>query len=166
MLSTTIRTPAFQTDCRPWMQRRGLVSVLLFACTLLPRPVAGAGLTPSQVVRLWIAFYGQQDTLHAAGFTTAGFRHGDAPDIWAVKTLSVLHLLDYHHLGGEIVTAAISETAATIVLAAKIHTRLGTITQTETYRLQHQAGRWLIDRLEITDEVLQEHDPEDNALEV
>ena len=166
MLSTGTRTRTTRTDRRS--QRWGLllVSLLLLAHMLSPQLGEGAGLAPSQVVRLWILFYGQQDTLHAAGFTTAGFRHGEAPDVWAVKTHSVLHLLDYQHLGGEIVTAAISETAATIVLAAKIHTRLGTITQTETYHLQYQAGRWLIDRLEITDEVLQEHDPEDNALEV
>jgi len=166
MLPTGIKNTASRLDRWARLQRWVLLSVLLFVCTLLPHPVAGAGLAPSQVVRLWILFYGQQDTLHAAGFTTAGFRHGEAPDVWAVKTHSVLHLLDYQHLGGEIVTAALSETAATIVLAATIHTRLGTITQTETYRLQHQAGRWLIDRLEITDEVLHEPDHEDNSLEV
>src|SRR5262249_42715798 len=124
---------------------------------------AGAGLTPSQVVRLWIAFYGQQDTLHAAGFTTARFRQGQAPAVWAAHMYTVLHQVDYQHLGGQIVSAAVSETEATIVLGATIHTRLGTLTQTETYRLQRHRGRWLIDRLEVTAQVRHGVDPEDGS---
>jgi len=139
------------------IRRLLFVSFLLLTCARSPYPVEGAGLAPSQVVRLWILFYGQQDTLHAAGFTTAQFRQGEAPEVWAVKTHAALHQVDYQHLGGDIVAATISETEATIVLAAKVHTRLGTITQTETYRLHCQRGRWLIDRLEITDAILQEH---------
>ena len=143
-------------DHRRGRWRVALVSCLLLASWHSPFPVEGAGLAPSQVVRLWIVFYGQQDPLHAAGFTTAGFRQDEAPVVWAAKAYAALRELDYQHLGGEIVTAAVSETEATIILAATIHTRLGLMTQTETYRLQQHAGRWLIDRLEVSDQALQE----------
>src|SRR5262245_47519047 len=166
MLSTGTRTQTSRTDRRS--QRCGLLLVgcLLLTSVLSPYPVLGAGLAPSQVVRLWILFYGQQDTLHAAGFTTARFRGGESPSLWAVKTQAVLHSADYHHLGGEIVSAALTETSATIVLAAKVHRRSGTSTQTETYSLQRQGGRWLIDRLEITDQVPHNPAEEADALEV
>jgi hypothetical protein len=59
--------------------------------------------------------------------------------------------MDYQHLGGEIVSAALTGTTAMIVLAASSHTRRDTITQTETYHLQRHDNRWLIDPLEITD---------------
>jgi hypothetical protein len=166
MLLSGIRAQSSKTDRLRGMRRWKLFSFVLFVCLLLPSSGAGAGLAPSQVVRLWIIFYGQQDTLRAAGFTTAQFRHGEAPEVWAVKTHLALHLVEYQHLGGEIVTAAVSQTAATIVLAAKIHTRLGTTAQTETYHLLHQGDRWLIDRLEVTDQVPQDSDHEDNSLEV
>jgi hypothetical protein len=166
MFPTDTRTQALGTDRRPGMQRGKLFSFVLFVCLLLPPPGASAGLAPSQVVRLWITFYGQQDTLRAAGFTTVQFRHGEPPEVWAAKTHLALHLVEYQHLGGEIVTTTLSETAATIVLAAKIHTRLGTTAQTETYHLQRQGGRWLIDRLEVTDQVPQEPDHRDDSREI
>jgi len=162
MLSDGTRAKAFRTDRRSQRWELLLVSFVFLTCTLSSRSVEGAGLAPSQVVRLWILFYGQHDTLHAAGFTTAGFRQGETPAVWAAKTHAVLRRVDYQHLGGEIVSAALSETTATIVLAAKVHTQLGTIAQTETYRLQRDAGRWLIDQLEVTDVVRQEPDRQDD----
>ena len=153
-------------DCRSQGWKLFLVSFLLLASVLSPSPVEGAGLAPSQVVRLWIRFYGQQDTLPAAGFTTAGFRKGEPPAVWAAKAHAVLHCVDYQHLGGEIMSATLSETTATIILAATIHTRRGTTTQTETYHLRRQDGRWLIDQLEITDQVRQEPGVENTFLEV
>jgi hypothetical protein len=101
--------------------------------------------------------------LHAVGFITARFRQGEVPSVWAVKMQAALHRLDYQHRGGEIVAVTLSETTATVVLAATIYTRLGTLTQTETYRLQRQAGRWLIDQLEITDQVRQGRGHEDSC---
>src|SRR4051794_25685351 len=166
MLFSGVKAQASRTDRRPGAQRGKLFCFLLFVCLLLRPSGASAGLAPSQVVRLWIMFYGQQDTLRAAGFTTVQFRQGEAPAVWAVKTHLALHLVEYQHLGGEIVTTTLSETAATIVLAAKIHTRLGTTAQTETYHLQRQGGRWLIDRLEVTDQVPQEPDHRDDSREI
>jgi hypothetical protein len=166
MRSVDIRARAPSLDRRSprWWLR--LVSCLLLTWFLSASSVEGAGLAPSQVVRLWIVFLDQHDTLHAAGFTTAGFRQGEAPAVWAAHTYAVLHWVHYHHLGGEIVTAAVSEMEATIVLGATIHTRLGTITQKETYRLRRHVGRWLIDGLEVTDQVRHGHNPEDNSREV
>ena len=146
-------------------QQWGLALVCFWLLTraLSPYSVEGAGLAPSQVVRLWILFSSQHDMLHAAGFTTARFRQGEVPSVWAVKMQAALHCLDYQHRGGEIVAVTLSETTATVVLTATIHTRLGTLPQTETYCLQRQAGRWLIDRLEVTDQVRQERGHEDSC---
>jgi len=166
MRSTGPGPLASQQDRRQRRKRRALVSCVLCMFLLSSVPARGTGLAPSQVVRLWILFYGQQDTLHAAGFTTVGFRQGEAPAVWAAKTYAVLHWVDYQHLGGEIVSAAVSAMETTIVLRAMIRTRLGIITQTETYHLQRHAGRWLIDRLEVTDQVRHGHDDKDNSREV
>jgi len=163
MRSAGIRAQIPSLDCRSSRWRLRLVSCVLLTCSLSPYLVEGAGLAPSQVVRLWILFYGQQDTLHAAGFTTAGFRQGQAPAVWAAHMYAALHQVDYQHLGGEIVTAAVSETEATLVLEAMNRTRLGLMTQTETYCLQRHAGQWLIDRLEVTDQVRHGPAPEEGS---
>jgi hypothetical protein len=163
MLSVGIRAQR-ASMVRRWPRRgRLLVGVLLLTWALSAAPGVGAGLSPSQVVRLWLVFYGQQDTLHAAGFTTARFRQGQVPAVWAAHMFAMLHQVDYQHLGGEIISAAVSETEATIVLRATVHTRQGTSTQTETYRLQRYAGRWLIDRLEVTEQGHHDSDPEDRS---
>jgi len=67
---------------------------------------------------------------------------------------AVLREIDYQHLGGEVVEEGVSGDTAIVTLHGRIAALDGISTQTERYRLKRIEGRWLIDTLEVRDEVV------------
>ena len=60
----------------------------------------------------------------------------------------------YDHLAGELVEEQVTEEVATITLTARIVAIDGVSLQREVYTLKRVRGRWLIDDLEVKDEVV------------
>jgi len=109
--------------------------------------------TPQTVVQQWMALY-SKDTARAATLTTPRFRDGEAASGWARKTQGALQEIQYEHQGGSIVTATLTGDTAIVTVNARISAIDGVSTQTEVYTLQRLRGHWLIDALEVQDEVL------------
>ncbi|MBI3301034.1 MAG: hypothetical protein HYZ72_03000 [Deltaproteobacteria bacterium] len=65
----------------------------------------------------------------------------------------MLRKIGYQHLGGQRVKEVVRGGTATVVVKARIRTLVGITEQTEVYLLKRMEGRWLIDHLEVQDEV-------------
>jgi len=130
-----------------------LVVVVGSMVYLLPPSLDEADLTPGEVVRQWIQLYGQ-DTVRAAALTTEHFRKGEQPQEWAKRIQRELEAIDYQHLVGEITEETLNGKLATVTVHAGIVAIDGVSTQTEIYTLKRVHSRWLIDHLEVTDEII------------
>ena len=129
-----------------------VVGVAGMLCLLLP-PLHKADLAPGEVVTQWTQLYGQ-DTTRAALLTTERFRKGEEPQAWGARLQAALQEIGYHHLTGELVEEQVTEEVATITLKARIVAIDGVSLQREVYTLKRVRGWWLIDSLEVTDEVV------------
>lgn len=109
--------------------------------------------SPGEVVQMWTQLY-SQNTAQAALLTTGRFRQWQEPERWAEKKRVKLSKIHFQHLGGEVVKAWVSEESATIFFNARVRTSLGIITRLEVYGLRRIGGRWLIDAVKVTDEVI------------
>lgn len=127
----------------------GIIGGLLFLATAA---LAGDP-SPGEVVQAWTRLYGQ-DTARAAGLTTDRFRRGEAPGKWARRTQRALQDIGYRHLGGEIIEEKITGEVTTVILKACIVAVDGVSVQKEVYTIKRVEGRWLIDTLEVKDEIV------------
>jgi hypothetical protein len=109
--------------------------------------------TPQAVVQQWMALYGT-DTLQGAALTTTRFREGKDATAWATRTHLLLQEIKYERLEGAIVSSTILGDTAVVTVRARISAIDGVATHTELYTLQQLNGQWLIDALEVKDEVL------------
>jgi len=131
--------------------------VLLTALFLFTASVSAEELSPSAAVLSWTRLYGQETT-RAALLTTDRFRQREHVHVWAERTHHILQQIGYHHLGGQVVKEVVREGTATVFLKARIRTLIGVTEQTEIYTLRQVGGQWLIDSLEVRDEVIPEEE--------
>lgn len=131
--------------------------VLLMALFLLTAAVSAEEPSPSVAVLSWTRLYGQE-TSRAALLTTDRFRQREHVHVWADRTQRILQQIGYHHLGGQVVKEVVREETATVFLKARIRTLIGVTEQQELYTLRRVDGQWLIDSLEIRDEVIPEEE--------
>lgn len=109
--------------------------------------------TPSDVVQTWTRLYGK-DTAQASFLTTERFRVGKSRREWTETTRRLLEVIGYAHLGGEVESEMITGEGAMVVLKARIVAVDGVSLQTEVYTLRRVRTRWLIDEVEVRDEVV------------
>ena len=131
-----------------------LVCQLIFAVVLILQsgPALAGHLGPAEIVKLWIQVY-PKDMKTAAAITTQGFREGQTSADWIASKEEMLKGLDFHYLGGKILSEQIEGEVAEVHFHAHLHTVVGDQTQEEVYRLRKQAnGGWLIESIEVADE--------------
>ena len=131
-----------------------LVCQLIFAVVLILQSgtVTAERLSPAEIVKLWIQVY-PKDMKSAAAITTQGFREGQTSADWIASKEEALNDLDFHYLGGKIISEKLEGEVSEIHFHAHLSTVLGDQTQEEVYRLRKQAdGGWLIESIEVEDE--------------
>ena len=136
-----------------------LVCQLVFAVVLILHSGTGIAerLSPAEIVKLWIQVY-PKEMKSAAAITTQGFRDGQTSADWIASKEEMLKGLDFHYLGGKIISEKLEGEVSEIHFHAHLATVLGDQTQEEVYRLRKQAdGGWLIESIEVADEHF--HDP-------
>jgi len=109
-------------------------------------------LPPEAVVKQWTKLYGR-DTIAAGRLTTDSFRGGTSPQVWGEKTQTFLKSFGYQHLGGKILSVQTSTAKASIVLRALIAAGDGVSWKRETYTLKRVGNQWLIDALDVKEDV-------------
>ena len=115
-------------------------------------PVTAERLSPAEIVKLWIQVY-PKDMKSAAAITTQGFRNGQTSAEWIASKEEALKDLEFHYLGGKIISEKLEGEVSEIHFHAHLSTVLGDQTQEEVYRLRKQAdGGWLIQSIEVEDE--------------
>ena len=130
------------------------VSQLFLAVVLmLPSgPAIAERLSPAEIVKLWIQVY-PKDMKSAAAITTPGFRDGQTSADWIASKEEMLKDLEFHYLGGKIISEKLEGEVSEVHFHAHLHTVVGDQTQEEVYRLRKQAdGGWLIESIEVEDE--------------
>ena len=131
-----------------------LVCQLIFAVILILQggTVTAERLSPAEIVKLWIQVY-PKDMKSAAAITTQGFRDGQTSADWIALKGEMLKDLEFHYLGGKIISEKIEGEVSEVHFHAHLHTVVGDQTQEEVYRLRKQAdGGWLIESIEVEDE--------------
>ena len=131
---------------------------ILFVGLTLSTPsvpiVSGEILSPSQVVQLWIQVYPLQ-MYQASRFTTVEFRKGLSKEEWVALQEQALKDLQFHYLGGKVVSENVEGDQAVVLFHAEISTILGEHIQEEQYILKKQLdGGWLIDEIMVGQEQL------------
>jgi hypothetical protein len=122
-----------------------LLSLLIIAC---------GGPLPGDVVREWIKVYGK-DMDRAAQLTTLAFRNGKPRSLWAMQTHKNLTQIKYKHLGGAVIKKETKGKRSVVILQSRIYAIGGYADQKEIYYLKRLDGRWLIDDIEVSDEILE-----------
>ena len=136
-----------------------LVCQLIFAVVffLHTGTVIAERLNPAEIVKLWIQVY-PKDMKSAAAITTQEFRNGQTSADWIASKEEMLKDLEFHYLGGKIISEKLEGDVHEVHFHAHLSTVLGDQTQEEVYLLRKQAdGGWLIESIEVEDEHF--HDP-------
>lgn len=105
------------------------------------------------MVQVWIRLYGTE-TARAAEWTTPHFRNGKSVQDWAAALQPRRAAIGYAHLGGEIMSVHSSGACTMVTIQARIAAVDGISLQEERYLLKRERGQWLIDALEIAEEVV------------
>jgi hypothetical protein len=108
--------------------------------------------SPVDVVELFSAQYGNASMDETADCTTEDFRDNRPKSIWIVDTWRALQRIEYRRLHSSVVGSKIKDNRAAVILNARIGTAAGETNQKEIYYLIKQGQKWLIDRLQVTDE--------------
>lgn len=114
------------------------------------------GTHPDEVVQEWTIVYGA-DQDRASDLTTLKLRKGKPKKAWANETYLALQKIGYRHLSAKVINKKVRVNKAIIVIDALIMTIVGEISQIEAYFLIQQDGKWLIDKIEIGEEIIYEN---------
>ena len=126
-----------------------IVAIALFLPT---GTISAERLGPAEIVKLWIQVY-PKDMKSAAAITTQGFRDGLSSADWIASKEEMLKDLEFHYLGGKIISEKLEGEVSEVHFHAHLHTVVGDQTQEEVYRLRKQAdGGWLIESIDVEDE--------------
>ena len=124
-----------------------LASVLNLANTAHAEPK-----TPVEVVKVFIAGYGNANMDEAAEVTTASFRDNKPKSVWVVETWKALNKIEYFHKPGKVVKSKIKGDKAVVLIDAEITTAAGNSKQKEIFSLVKKGDIWLIDEFIVADE--------------
>jgi hypothetical protein len=108
--------------------------------------------SPVEVVELFSTHYGSANMDQTAKYTTEHFRDNRPKSVWIVDTWKTLQQIEYKRLQGSVIGSKIKDNRAAVILDARIGTAAGETNQKEIYYLIKQGQKWLIDRLQVTDE--------------
>ncbi len=128
------------------------IIVAVLVSILLPTVCHAQHDSPLDVVELFSAQYGNASMDETADYTTEDFRDNRPKSIWVVDTWRTLQRIEYRRLHSSIVGSKIKDNRAAVILNARIATSAGETNQKEIYYLIKQGQKWLIDRLQVTDE--------------
>lgn len=131
--------------------RKAFIALIILVSTAISAQAS----SPEDTVMEWIKVYGT-DQDRAAQLTTNDFRDGEPKLAWAYRTYTILRLVGYRHLGGTVIGKVIDDNRAVVVLQANISTVIGKVHQKEIYVLIRKDAHWLIDDLNVFDEVVEE----------
>ena len=123
--------------------------LLLFAATSM------AGEKPYlDPVKIFDNYYGTDQMRLVAEVSTSDFRGGRSMDAWVADVVKELKRIEYQRLESEIRDTAVKDDVALVHIRSKIDTIVGQSRQSEIFQLTRQDGTWLINDLEVTDEVI------------
>ncbi len=108
--------------------------------------------SPVDVVKLFSTDYGSANMDETAKYTTEQFRDNRPKSVWIVDTWRTLRQIEYRRLYGSVIGSKIKDNRAAVILDARIGTAAGETNQKEIYYLIKEDQKWLIDRLQVTDE--------------
>lgn len=108
--------------------------------------------SPVDVVKLFSTDYGSANMDETAKYTTEHFRDNRPKSVWIVDTWRTLRQIEYKRLHGSVIGSKIKGNRAAVILDARIGTAAGETNQKEIYYLIKEGQKWLIDRLQVTDE--------------
>ncbi len=133
---------------------------LLFLCLSLQKSLAFVQpRSPQDVVDLFMQFCGTERMREILPFTLPGFRDGQEPEMWLLWTNWILKHIEYVRLGGVIRNVTIKGREATVVVAARIGTRVGTARQTEDYQLLLTDQGWKLLDFTVQDRIIEDPPP-------
>ncbi len=133
---------------------------LLFLCLSLPKSLAFAQpRSPQEVVDLFMQVYGTDRMREILPYTLPEFRDGLEPEVWLERTHWILKHIEYVRLGSVIRNVAIKGREATVVVAARIGTRVGTARQTEIYQLLLTDQGWKLLDFTVQDRIIKDPPP-------
>ncbi len=112
--------------------------------------------TPIETVEIWNAAYGTAEMDKCADITTAKMRDNKPKSVWVYDTWKQLDKIDYRKETSEIIRHKIENDSAVIIVQSRIYALNGYVDQKELFTLLHIDGTWLIDKLIVGDEVLEE----------
>jgi hypothetical protein len=137
------------------MLKEKSVKKILFAQIILSLLITACGKPlPGDIVREWIKVYGK-DMDRAAQLTTLAFRNGKPRSLWAMQTYKNLNQIKYKHLGGTVIKKETKGKMSVVILQSRIYAIGGYADQKEIYFLKRLDGRWRIDDIEVSDEILE-----------
>ncbi|MFB3073929.1 MAG: hypothetical protein ACE1Z6_01985 [Candidatus Methylomirabilales bacterium] len=129
---------------------------LLFLCLSLQKSLAFAQpRSPQDVVKLFMQVYGTERMREILPYTLPEFRDGLEPEVWLERDYRAMKALGYAHLDGVIKDVTIKGREATVVVASRIKTIIGTVRQTETYRLLDTEQGWKLLDLRTEEELIE-----------
>lgn len=129
------------------------LTTILILCLLGCQPVPQTE-SPSEVVRRFGECHGTACMDSVAGLTTAAFRKDRPESVWVVETWNALNKIGYRVVSSEPESRKIRGNRAVVVLRTRIGTVGGDADQREVYFLIRENGRWKIDDMKITDEIV------------
>ena len=112
-----------------------------------------ATVSPPDIVHRWTLLYGRK-TVEAAALTTQHFRKGKSEKSWGEQIQRALGSRDFLHLGGQVIEQRILEETAILLFISTLRTDEGSSKQVERYTLKWLGGQWLIDRIEVVEEII------------
>lgn len=133
---------------------------LLFLCLLLQKGLTSAQpRSPQEVVDLFMQVYGTERMREILPYTLRGFRDGQEPEVWLLWANWILKHIGYVRLESVIRNVTIKGREATVVVAARIGTRVGTARQTEIYQLLLTDQGWKLLDFTVQDRIIGDSPP-------
>lgn len=140
--------------------RRSLPLLILTVAFFFQNSLASAQpRSPQDVVNLFMEVYGTERMREILPYTLPAFRDGLEPEVWLERDYRAMKALGYAHLDGVIKDVTIKGREATVVVASRIKTIIGTVRQTEIYRLLDTEQGWKLLDLRTEEEVFEESPP-------
>lgn len=115
-------------------------------------PSSAADLSPVDVANLFQRCYGEACMDEIADYTTASFREDMPKTVWIVATWEELQEIEYKTVSYTVLDSRVQADAAVVICQVAIKTVAGDANQKSVFYLIRDGGKWLIDRLDVTDE--------------
>lgn len=111
--------------------------------------------TPTETVAIWNAGYGTADMDACADVTTANLRDDKPKAVWVYDTWKHLTRLGYRKEQSDVLQEKIDGETAVVMLQTRIYAIDAYSDQKELFTLIRVDGVWLIDDVQVGDEILE-----------